>query len=177
MKLNINDYNWEEVFVYDENSPSGLLHKSDNSTAGGIDEDVRNNLYKRWRVGKFSKQWLVHRIIWVMHNAYLDDQYEIDHKDGNALNNKIDNLRKIPKAKNRRNSSKRKDNTSGYTGISIQFNGYRAFVKVQGKDKSKFFAWLKHGKDEALTLALEWRINNLEILNQQGAGYTDRHGT
>jgi hypothetical protein len=35
----------------------------------------------------------------------------------------------------------------------------------------------KYGKEEAFRLAVEWRAARIKELNEQGAGYTERHGT
>jgi hypothetical protein len=43
--------------------------------------------------------------------------------------------------------------------------------------KSKAFSCLKYGDEEALRLALEWRDKTIKEINEQGAGYTERHGT
>ena len=34
----------------------------------------------------------------------------------------------------------------------------------------------KYGKEEAFRLAVEWRAARIKELNNQGAGYTERHG-
>lgn len=174
--MNINDVCWESVFIYSPDSPSGLRCKSTGKSIGSICVDSRNKEYRRWRIVKFGKYWLAHRIIWVMLNGFLGQDEEVDHIDGDALNNLSDNLRKIDKPFNRRNSSKRRDNSSGFTGIQISECGYRAIVKVNKKDKSKHFAFLKYGKDNALQLAIEWRERMIKELNSNGAGYTERHG-
>ena len=62
----------------------------------------RRAMYKR-------KLYAVHRLIWLMH--YGDMPADIDHKDTNKLNNRLENLR-IAKGKNQQNVGFRKDNTS-----------------------------------------------------------------
>ena len=39
------------------------------------------------------------------------------------------------------------------------------------------FSVEKHGNEEAFRLACEWRSEQIRLLNEQGAGYTERHGT
>lgn len=43
----------------------------------------------------------------------------VDHKDGNPLNNRRENLRLTDKAGNCRNAKKPRTNTSGYKGVSL----------------------------------------------------------
>ena len=51
------------------------------------------------------------------------------------------------------------------------------YVDLNGCSKNKYFSIIQHGKDEAFRLACEWRKEQIELLNLQGAGYTERHGT
>jgi hypothetical protein len=101
----------------------------------------------------------------------------VEHIDGDGLNNKLYNLRLVSKEVNGRNKSKRYNNKTGLMGIHIeQGTGYRASASIPNiGQKSKYFSFLKYGKEEALRLAIEWRTAKLKELNEQGAGYTDRH--
>lgn len=55
-----------------------------------------------------------------MHRALLGcgGGYDVDHIDGNGLNNRRDNLRVATRAGNKRNSRRPSNNTSGYKGVS-----------------------------------------------------------
>lgn len=63
---------------------------------------------------------------------------EIDHKDGNKKNNRIQNLRDVPRDENLRNMPKRQDNKTGVTGV--QWNktnkNWRAIITHKGKRKN-----------------------------------------
>lgn len=60
---------------------------------------------------------------------------QIDHIDGNPKNNKWSNLRLATNTQNSRNSSKPKNNTSGFKGVSFvsRLNKYRATIMVNRK--------------------------------------------
>ena len=60
------------------------------------------------------KLYRVHAIVWLMHCGYIPK--EIDHKDTDKLNNRIDNLR-LACDKNQQNVGKRIDNTSGAKNV------------------------------------------------------------
>lgn len=58
-----------------------------------------------------------------------------DHINGNTLDNRKCNIRKCTNAENARNQKRRRDNTSGYKGVSYfkRDNNYRARIKVNYK--------------------------------------------
>ena len=64
-----------------------------------------------------GKTYAVHRFIFAMHNGYFPPL--IDHIDRNILNNKIENLREATISENNINTGLRKNNTSGYKGVSF----------------------------------------------------------
>jgi hypothetical protein len=142
--------------------------------------------YKRldsyyWKV-KFQNQSLfAHRIIWTLFHGEIPENHVIDHVDGDSTNNKIENLRCVTQDVNARNKGKNKNNTSGLTGIFFfiekALSGYRVICNLRGKKVSKRFYIHKHGLIPALAMAIAWRKQKLQELNQQGAGYTNRHGT
>jgi hypothetical protein len=68
------------------------------------------------------------RLIWKLVYGF-DSLMEIDHKDGNPLNNLLDNLREATRSQNNANAKLRKDNTSGYKGVyKVKEGQYYAFV-------------------------------------------------
>lgn len=54
------------------------------------------------RIGINRSTFLVHRVAFAMHHG-RDSAMELDHIDGNRLNNKIDNLREASRSQNARN--------------------------------------------------------------------------
>lgn len=75
-----------------------------------------------------------------------------------------------------------KNNRTGVTVVSISSRKRQTYVTATyvgliGKNISKYFSVDKYGYDEAFRLACEWRKQKIAELNEQGAGYTERHGT
>lgn len=63
---------------------------------------------------------------------------DVDHINGNTLDNRKENLRICSHSKNIINSKKRNDNTSGHTGVywDKNKNKWRAQIVIKGKTKS-----------------------------------------
>jgi len=59
----------------------------------------------------------------------------VDHKNGNPLDNRRQNIRICKKSENNTNVGKRTDNTSGYIGVSKNGSGFMAIIHVSGEIK------------------------------------------
>jgi hypothetical protein len=69
-----------------------------------------------WRGGIFKRTHYAHRVAWaIFHGEWPPEQ--IDHVNGIRTDNRIANLRSVSNQENQMNVKKRRDNTSGYTGI------------------------------------------------------------
>lgn len=88
--------------------------------------------YKNFSID--GQKYYNHRMVWFLHHGYMP-RY-IDHIDGDPLNNKIENLRVCNLSQNLCNSTKRKDNTSGYKGVSWfkPQKKWRARISMYGKE-------------------------------------------
>jgi len=67
-------------------------------------------------IGISGKLYRTHRLVFLMFNGFLPK--EIDHIDGNKLNNCIENLRETTHSDNCKNIGYRKNNTSGVLNVS-----------------------------------------------------------
>ena len=83
-----------------------------------------------------GKIYKTHRLIFLLHHGYLPR--EIDHIDGNPLNNKIENLREATHTQNSMNHKLSKTNKSGFKGVSWckKSNKWRATCRAFGKKHS-----------------------------------------
>lgn len=84
--------------------------------AGCISEHGGGKYYKV-RLNK-TKLYFSHRVIWEMHHGEIPQGMDIDHKDGNGLNNRLDNIRIVTKSGNMKNRRIGVHNKSGYHGIN-----------------------------------------------------------
>jgi len=130
------------------------------------------------------------RIVYQMIHGNLTPDFEIDHIDRNILNNNPDNLRKVLQEINKRNKPSQKNNTTDFTGVCLNkkfhpkpyAHNYTEYYVARWYDNigvlhGKNFNISKLGKEQAFKLACEYRLDMIKILNEEGAGYTENHGT
>jgi hypothetical protein len=80
-----------------------------------------------------DKEYLAHRLIWL----YVHGEWpvQIDHEDGDGLNNKLKNLRNVSHKGNARNCRLGKNNKSGIMGVILnkKTNKWESRIKVSYK--------------------------------------------
>jgi|JI10StandDraft_1071094.scaffolds.fasta_scaffold1062880_1 hypothetical protein len=97
--------------------------------------------------------YMLHRIVWELHNAPLKPWEKLDHIDHNKLNNKIDNLRIATHAQNMVNKPVPKNNTTGYKWVLATPSGkFQARPNHNGK---KIYAGLFDTAEEAYNVSLK----------------------
>lgn len=80
--------------------------------AGGLKSDKRNTYL---RVCISGKKYYAHQLIWIMQTGNKPEQ--IDHIDGNGLNNRFSNLRSVKNSINSKNRRLNSNNKSGLSGV------------------------------------------------------------
>jgi hypothetical protein len=77
----------------------------------------------------------MHRAIWEHHNGLVPEGMEIDHANGNRLDNRIENLRICTHQQNLANKHTRTIHTSRFKGVSLyrDTGRWRATMGYMGK--------------------------------------------
>jgi hypothetical protein len=93
-----------------------------------------NTARGRWTVILAGQHFKAHRVIWKM--VFGTEPVEVDHIDGDGLNNRLANLREATRTQNMWNTRGRA--VTGFKGVSLhrQSGLYRARLRVDGKEKS-----------------------------------------
>ena len=178
-----------EYFKLDENSPSGLVRirsKWNNPIASqnvGVRGFETNGDPNGWSLRFKNTEYKVHRIIWTLVYGEIDSSLVVDHLDGNPFNNSISNLKVKTQKNNSRNQRLHSNSTTGHSGVHLMNDpkGYQYYVarwnELDGYRKSKCFSVLELGDAVAKALAIEYRKKQIQRLMEEGADYTERHGT
>lgn len=121
------------------------------------------NTYRRIMID--GKLYRTHRIAWLLHFGVWPDN-QIDHRDGDGLNNRIENMRDATNQENRKNQRMYRNNTSGVTGVTWdKLKGkWRSAIYVSGKRKCLGYF------DDKEKAAIAYRKTADKL------GYTERHG-
>lgn len=187
MRVELHRETLDSLYYYDESSPSYLRWKVDRYCGKNLNRliaakgDPAGNLNPRgyWTVTVGESNAFAHRVIMAL-MGFDVSKCQVDHIDRNRSNNKVSNLRLVSRIVNSRNLSKRVQNSSGITGVSlIQGNwGLKAIAhwREDGRNRCKSFSVDKYGLTPALAMAARARDDSIKRLNSLGYGYSDTHG-
>lgn len=119
--------------------------------------------YKCGCINKYA--FLAHRVIYAMHFQKWPTM-EIDHIDGDKLNNRVLNLRECSGTENRRNMPMQCNNTSGYVGVTQSQGKWVARIGA-GSGSSRIHLGTFEKLEDALAARAEAEIK---------LGYSKNHG-
>lgn len=114
------------------------------------DADYDKLIVNKWHALRIKHRFYAGRTVYyngtkkniLMHKCIIESSIDIDHKDGNGLNNVRDNLRPCSRSQNLWNSKKRAGGKSSrFKGVSFNKSSgnWRADIRIFGKRK-----WLGH---------------------------------
>lgn len=140
-------FNYKDGNLYWKNSSKGTKQ---GALAGWEGDCCRTIEFKQ-------KNYKAHRLIFLFYHGYLP-QY-IDHIDGNPQNNKIENLRQATHQQNLCNTKLRKDNTSGYKGVSFK-KDLNKWIAQSGLNGKNHYLGVFVNKEDAISAAKAFREAN-----------------
>ncbi len=112
-----------------------------------------------------GKNWKAHRLAWL----YVYGEFpkgDIDHINGDRLDNRISNLRDVTKSENCKNKTLRVDNKSGVSGVYWNKGGAKWHVQIAVNGKRKHLGFFSD-LDEAIRVRREAEVKY---------GYHSNHG-
>lgn len=124
-----------DMFMYDPETGRLIRRKqqSKNAPAGEPSGWIQPNGYIRMCIK--GKHYQAHRLVWLYHYGTMPEGV-IDHINGVKDDNRIENLRVVSQKHNAQNTlTLRKNNTTGYVGVTKNKGKYQANIWVDGKSK------------------------------------------
>ena len=92
-----------------------------------------------------SSMVMAHRLAWLL--TYGEPvPSEIDHRDGNRSNNRIDNIRAATRADNLANNRTRRDSTTGVKGVYPMRGKFQAYIR---RHKQRYYLGIFDTLEEA----------------------------
>ena len=133
--------------------------------AGTTYTPTRSSDYKRVKIVVGNRPVMAHQIAWVFARGHIPHGMFVDHIDGDATNNAINNLRLVTHSENHRNRRIQSNNSSGVPGVRMYRGKWCARVKINGKEKhlGSF-----QSKEAAIEARKRYAIEH---------GFTERHHT
>ncbi len=178
-KVDYSKYDWNDVFTYDESSPSCLRWKRGNGQQNQSKRGVcgvagyinSSGNYKRYKVSYKGTEYLAHRIIYQMFRKDICSDLVINHIDADPLNNKISNLEMVTTAENNRKTEKQVYQADEIGIRETNYNGSLSahvyYSNINGKKISKKFNYSTYGKDTAWFLARKYREDMVKLIEQE----------
>lgn len=133
-----------------------VLERRDGTTLDCVIDTTDFNLVNtyRWTALKGSRKtfYAASRIydtrqVILMHRLLLPTENDVDHRDGNGLNNRRHNLRPATRTQNMQNKKRRADASSKYKGVRKQKGRFTARIQILGG--KRLFLGMFDTEDEA----------------------------
>ena len=153
-----------ELVTYD--SDTGIFYF--NSTRGGNHKgDVAGSLHSLGYIFLMLDRvtYTAHRLAWFYCFEEWPEKF-IDHIDRNKSNNKLDNLREASREENGLNTSIRKDNKTGYKGVSFNKSRNTYIARMTVKGIKMYLGAFKTAKEAAEVIENKSRELHGEFYNE-----------
>lgn len=133
-KANLTAERLRELFNYDPDAGILISRKTIHKRiSGAMVGTVAGDKYgRKWLVTRVDGRiYLIHRLIW-LHVFGTWPAHQIDHINGDATDNRINNMRDVPAPENAKNLKMPSTNKSGITGVNWRPSRqkWRAYIQV-----------------------------------------------
>lgn len=82
-------------------------------------------------------------------HTFLTGWPEVDHRNGDGLNNRRENLRRVSRTQNNANARLRKDSTSGFKGVSWQKRDRTWYARIVVSGQRRFLGCFRTAEEAA----------------------------
>ena len=156
-----------DFYVFDalfELLPDGTLlnkvKRSRNTVVGAVSGSLSYYGYVVLCVG--MKKHMAHRVVWLLSTGQWPTD-DIDHINGVTTDNRIENLRDVPRLTNMQNQRRlSKANKTGFRGVWAHKNGrFKAFARTPGENRTKHLGYFTTPQ-EAFAVAEAYRKQHYE---------------
>lgn len=134
--------------VFDYQDGKLIYKKSIHKRLLGKQAGSINNSTGYHRTNIFSKYYATHRLMWLFHYGEWPSM-DIDHKDMNKTNNRIENLRLTNDTFNSGNVKKHKNKSSIYKGVWWHKQHNKWYCQIRTNGKTKFLGLFLDEKEAA----------------------------
>ena len=117
------------------------------------------------RNGNKKEHFLMHRLI-----LQVPKDFEVDHRNGNGLDNRRENLRPCTKSQNQQNRHILKGTTSRFRGVSSNRDKWRARIKFLQKEQHLGTFTSEEDAAEAYNTAARTYFGEFARLNYEAEG-------
>lgn len=148
------------------NKSTGEFYWLKEKTHRNLDSPIGANTTSRYKCLTYNQiKYHLHKLAWYFeYGIYPREQ--IDHIDQDTYNNSITNLRLVTPRENSKNKPKRRNNTSGITGVSYDKVSNKWVVRIKNGNKYE-----NRGRFNSIDEAKQGRDRALAEL-----GYFENHG-
>lgn len=179
LRLDYDLIKWEDLYYYDESSPSGLRYKRDNSAinpankrfagdVAGYQKFYANGKPQEWTIRVGTKSFRAHIIVMILHHVKIGKDDVINHIDSNPHNNKFNNLETCSVSENMQRTRRHTNPSPNFMisdrirksihgGIHYEHRYLRVRYTEDGVRKFQDFSFLKYGEDCIWNVAREFR--------------------
>lgn len=163
---------WSEVFSY----KNGVLYwkvkscRRNDVNIGDVAGSLCKNGY--WYVMFGNRKFKRSRVVYEMFSGKIPKGFVIDHTNHDTCDDRIENLSCKSRRDNMVNVKRRKDNTSGVTGVARKGKTkWRAYAVVNGRQISKTFDRIEDAFAERIYMSVANRFHINHGLTTFNNGY------